>query len=257
MKVKIDIFRLRLDEILLSSLRLRLMNKSLSRVYMSLLVLDALVLVLSLPEAGELFTLVVGYHSGLTWSPFRWAHLPVLISELESLNKPQNLVDVSANRQVIHRDLPQDALVINDVSGPHGNTCIVTLFNEAAVVFGDLLGEVREHWDLHWADSSLDSWLLRVLHVHEVGVDGAADELAVVLSELRGLVVELANLSWAHKSEIEWPEEEHHVLSSELLEADLLEFALVPGGAFEGRSWLADDSLGAGLSLFCACLHLV
>ena len=212
---------------------------------------------LSLPEAGKLFTLVIGYHSGLTRSPFRWAHLTVLISELESLNQPQNLVNISSNRQVIHRNLPQDALVINDVCGPHRNTCIFSLFNEAAVVFGDLFGQIGKHWDLHGADSSLDSWFIRVFHVCEVGVDGAADELAVVLSELRRFVVKFANLSGAHKGEIKWPEEKHNVLSPELVEADLLEFTLVPSSAFKGRSWLADDSLGTGLFLFYAGLHLV
>ena len=55
--------------------------------------------------------------------------------------------------------------------------------------------------------------LLCVLHVGEVGIDRAANELGVNLLELLGFVAELADLSRTHEGEVERPEEQAHVLS--------------------------------------------
>ena len=86
--------------------------------------------------------------------------------------------------------------------------------------------------------------------MHEVGVDGAADDLTADLFEFSRFIVELANLCGAHEREIEWPEEKNHILSFELLEADLLEFLFPPRHGFKGWSWLADDCF----VLLC-CFH--
>jgi hypothetical protein len=89
------------------------------------------------------------------------------------------------------------------------------------------VGQVAEHWDIHWSETSLLSVLKSPLFVGEVGINGACDNLAFHLVELSNLVGELDNFSWTNEGEVEWIEEEDDVLSLELLEADLLEL-LVP-----------------------------
>ena len=42
------------------------------------------------------------------------AHLAVLVRVLERLHQPQGLVHGPAHGEVVHGDLPQDALVVND-----------------------------------------------------------------------------------------------------------------------------------------------
>ena len=89
------------------------------------------------------------------------------------------------------------------------------MVKKAAVVAGNCLVEVGDHWDVHGANTSLLSGLEGVLTVYEVGVDGASDQLAVNGIEVGLAIVELANLSGANECEVERPEEEHNILSYE------------------------------------------
>ena len=66
---------------------------------------------------------------------------------------------------------------------------------------------------MHGAETTLLAVLLGVLHMGEVGVNGATNELSAKSFELASFVAELANLSWANKGEVKGPEEEHNVLS--------------------------------------------
>ena len=165
-----------------------------------------------LPELGEL-GIVSGGHGGLSGSPGGGADFAVLVSVLESFNETEGLFDIAANGEVVHGDVAEDALVVDDVGGAECNTRVLTLFDEAAVVLSDLFGQVGEEGHLHGSNSSLVAGLLGVLHVGEVGVDGAADDLGAELLELGGLVGELADLGGAHKGEVEGPEEEDGVLA--------------------------------------------
>lgn len=46
----------------------------------------------------------------------------VLISVLEGLHQPQSLIHRSPHRKIVHRDLPQDAFVIDDEKSPDRNS---------------------------------------------------------------------------------------------------------------------------------------
>ena len=107
-------------------------------------------------------------HSCLAGSPLSGANFTVLISVSESLNKANCLIDVSSDGQVADRDMAEDSLVINDVGSAESNTIVVTLFNKAAIVFGDLLCQVGKHWHGHWAKTSLLAVLLGVFQMSEV-----------------------------------------------------------------------------------------
>jgi hypothetical protein len=46
--------------------------------------------------------------------PIGRAHLAVLVGELEGLDETDSLIDRTTNREVIDRDLTEDALRVND-----------------------------------------------------------------------------------------------------------------------------------------------
>ena len=47
----------------------------------------------------------IGLHCLLAWLPSGWADFSVFVGELESLNKTNGLVDISANGKVVDGDL--------------------------------------------------------------------------------------------------------------------------------------------------------
>lgn len=165
------------------------------------------------PEGSELIAGVVRRHGGGTGLPARGADLTVLIGVLVALHEAEDLVNVPADGEVVHREVAEDALAVDDVSGAESHTIVIRVFKEAAVVAGNLLGDVSDHRHVHGAKTALLSGLKGVLAVSEVGVDGAANDLRVDGLELAGLVAELADLGRAHKGEIERPEEEDNVLA--------------------------------------------
>jgi len=64
----------------------------------------------------------------------------VLVSVLEGLDHADDLVDVSADGQVVDAVLAEDTLFVDDVSSAESDTGIVAVLDEATVVLGDLLG---------------------------------------------------------------------------------------------------------------------
>ena len=165
-----------------------------------------------LPERSEL-SIVTRLHGGSAGGPARRANLTVLIGVLESLDESQRFVDASTDWQIANCLVTQDALIIDDVSRTERDTCIATILNETAVILSNLVRLITQHRDRHWSKTALVSGLLGVLHVSEVRVDGATDELSVQLLELSLLVIELTDFSWAHKGEIQRPEEQTNVLA--------------------------------------------
>ena len=137
------------------------------------------------PEIREFVAGVIRHHSGTTRSPARGANLTMLISVLEGLDHAEDLIDVATDRQVIHAKLTKDAIGINDVSGTHGDTLIIGVLKEAAVVASNALSNVRNHGHVHWAKTTLLPRLHCVLSMSKLRVDRAADQLAVNRFELR------------------------------------------------------------------------
>ena len=165
-----------------------------------------------LPELGEL-GIVTGGHGGLSGFPGSGADFTVDVSVLESLNKTEGLVNVTADGEVVHGDVAEDTLIIDDVGSAESNARVGALFDEAAVVLGDLVGQVGKEGHLHGSNTTLSARLLGVFHMGEMAVDGATNDLGTDLLEFRSLVGELADLSGAHEGEVEGPEEEDGVLA--------------------------------------------
>ena len=169
--------------------------------------------VLLCPERGKLITAMIGDHGGLAGLPARGANLTMLIGVLECLYHAEDFVNVAANGKIVHAHLAENAFAVNDVSGTQGNASVLGVIQKAAVVAGNLLGNVGDHGNIHGAKATLLTRLHRVFSVRELRVDRAANKLAIDGFKLGGLVAELANLSRADEGKVEGPEEKHNILS--------------------------------------------
>ena len=137
----------------------------------------------------------------------------MLIGVFEGFHESDDFVNVAADGQIADADVSQHALVIDDVSGTESDARVAAALNQAAVVFCDLVSEIGEEGHVHGAKTTLLAVFLGVLHVGEVRVDGASNNLSVYSLKFTGLVRELANLSWANKGKVKRPEEEDNVLA--------------------------------------------
>ena len=168
------------------------------------------------PEGSKFIACMIGHHSGLAWLPAGGADLTVLISVLECFDHAEDLIDIAADRQIVHAELTKGSLFVDDISRTKGNTLVLRVLKEAAIVAGDALCNIGDHGHSHGAKATSLSRLHGVLSVGELRIDRATDKLAANGLELGSLVTELADLSWAHKSEIEGPEEQDNVLAYKL-----------------------------------------
>ena len=182
-------------------------------------------------------------HSLLARLPVSGADLTVLIDMLESLNEAEGLLRATANGQIIDARVAQITGLVDNESATEGDS---TIRREHTVVLRNLLGQVGQHGDVHVTEATSRTRLLGVLHVREVGVDRAGDELAVGIMEMLGGVVEGADLRGAHEGEIERIEEEHDVLAGVVSQLDLLEGTLSPGHTAESGSGQRNTSLRVG-----------
>ena len=137
-----------------------------------------------LPILLGLLAIWVGVHGGSSWLPVGGAHLSVLVGVLESSHQSDELVGASSYGEVGHSLVSKDTFLINDVGGSEGNSCIWAILDQASVIFGNLVGLIREHWDLHWTKATLLSVLLGPLLMGEVRVDRASDDLGIKSIEL-------------------------------------------------------------------------
>lgn len=165
------------------------------------------------PEIGELRRSVIGDHGSLSGFPSGGADFTMFVSVHEGLDESQGLINVTSNGEVRDGGVSESTLTVDNVSGTECDALVLTFSDQRAVCASDGLGHVGDHGDHHLAKTALRSGLLGVLHVGEVGVDGASDDLSADLLELRGSVTEITDLSGAHKGEVEGPEEQDGVLS--------------------------------------------
>ena len=152
--------------------------------------------------------------------PVRRAHLAVLRHELERLHQTQRLVHAAAHREVVHRDVLDHALRVDDEQAAESDAQILRLTPlprthvvQNAVLRGDLLRVVADDGDLHVAQTALLAGSLDPRQVRLHRIARAGDQLRVDLAELLSAVAEGDDLSGAHEGEILGVEEQHHVFS--------------------------------------------
>ena len=137
----------------------------------------------------------------------------MFIYVLEGLDEAEDLINIPANRQVVDAVLAEGAFFVDDICSTESDTSVITILDKAAVVFRDLLSDIRDHRDAHGTETASLSWLHSVLSVGEVRVDGASNDLGVDGFKFSALVVKLADFSGADEREVQRPEEQHDVLS--------------------------------------------
>ena len=123
---------------------------------------------LILPVVFSLLTGVAGVHGCLAGGPVGGADLAMLINVLEGFNETKSFIGVATYRQIIDTRVPQDSTLINNERSSKGNGIVR---GQYTIIVRDFLSKIREHWDLHWSEAALVSWLLSVLHVSEVRID--------------------------------------------------------------------------------------
>jgi hypothetical protein len=197
------------------------------------------------PVFLSLGVIVAGLHGLLARFPLSRADFTKDISVLESLDGSQNFINVSTNGSIVHGDMSEDTLIIDDVGSSEGDT---STGDEAAVGIGDVLGDIGNEGDLHFTETAFISGLLAPFSMGELGVDGDTEDFTVVLSEFFSLVGELEDFSGADEGEIEGIEEKDDVLSSVVGKLDLFEALAVDVGiGFEVRGF-GEDSGDSGLN---------
>lgn len=134
----------------------------------------------------------------------------MFVCVLEGLHQSEGLVHRSAHRQVIHSDLSEDTFTIDD---EETSECVSLVLKKDAVVFGDLMCEVRKKRNLHWSQTSLFPWGVDPGQMSKLRVHRASDHLCINGLKLVHTITEGDDLSRTHKREVQRVEEENQVFS--------------------------------------------
>ena len=71
----------------------------------------------TLPVLEGLLALVITVNALLAWGPFAGADFTVLLVVLEGLDKAENLIDVTADWEIVELLVTENTLAINDEGG--------------------------------------------------------------------------------------------------------------------------------------------
>ena len=130
--------------------------------------------------------------------PLGRADLAVLAGELVALDEPQDLVHVPADIRLVHGEVLDDTIWVDDGGTAEG---VAGIAHVPAVLLADLATEVADERILHRTETTLLAGSVDPGEVGEDGVDGEADDLAVDRLELVVVLAESDDLSWTDKHE--------------------------------------------------------
>ena len=160
-------------------------------------------------EVG-LNALITRRHASLTSRPTSGADLAVLLEELDSVDSPEELVDVTPEGQVVDHRVPADTVGIDEI----GAAC-----RESAVSMNDVIGlthglgrvseeRVAQRTDASFIDSGVAPARVRLCVIH-----GYAQNLDASLLELTYAVVESDELGRSDEGEVLRIKEERDVFA--------------------------------------------
>ena len=193
---------------------------------------------------SEVLELLLGVRDdgGLAGLPVGGADLGgVGVGELERLDQPEGLVHGPAHGQVVHGDLPEDPVAVNDEEAPEG---VAHLFQVDPVVLADRVGGVAQQGKVQLPDPALRPLDPLPGQVGEGRVHADPQDLGVELPELRDPVVEGQQLGRADEGEGVGDEDQDQVLALEVAQADLAQLPVDHPGALEVGGRLHDQGLG-------------
>ena len=70
---------------------------------------------------------MIGFHGFLSRFPSGGTDFTMLVCKLKCLDKTQSLINITTNREIIDRHLPQDTLVINDEKSSQGVAVVLQI----------------------------------------------------------------------------------------------------------------------------------
>lgn len=88
------------------------------------------------------FALDVRFHGVLSWLPVGGADFSVGVHKLEGLDQSDVLIGVSTDWEIVDREVPDDALFVDDAGGSVGHSGVFSVGAKGSVCGGDLVGEV-------------------------------------------------------------------------------------------------------------------
>jgi hypothetical protein len=184
----------------------------------------------------------ISLHGLSTLLPSSRANLAVLISELESLDETDGLLDVAADGEIVDGDLAENTLGVDDEETAESDALVL---DQNAVGAGDLGGLVGDEGELQVrTETALLAGLLDPGEMGEVGVGGDAEDGGVDLLEAVEGVVVLDDFGRADKGEVHGVEEKDDPLTLIVRELDVAELASrEEGGGRELGSLALNESL--------------
>lgn len=210
--------------------------------------------------AAEVLLAVLRVDRLLAGLPVGGTHLAVLGDELEGLHQTQHLVHAATHGEVVHGDLLDDTLGIDDEQTTKRHAQILRMMpsmrcyvDENAVLGGNLLGVVADDGDLHVAETALLAGRLDPGEMRLDRVARAGEQLRVQLLELLRSVAEGDDFGRTHEGEVLGVEEQHDVLAfastaiciptSVILEIHGGDVVIDDSGGLEQGSGLSHESL--------------
>ena len=154
--------------------------------------------------------IITRLHASFASRPSSGADLAVLLEELDRVDRPEELIDVTAERQVVDHRVPADAVGINEI----GATC-----REAAVSVNHVVGlthglrrvseeRVAQRTNASFIDSGVAPARVCLSIIH-----GYAQNLDASLLELTYAVVESDELRRSDEGEVLRVKEERDVFA--------------------------------------------
>lgn len=122
----------------------------------------------------------IGLDGLTTLSPVSRANLTVLLVALVTLDDAEHLVNVTLNGRVVHREVTNNTVGVDDV----GSTAVVTIANEALVILTNGLGKIGSNGESHASDTTLGTGNLGPSMVSKDGVNRAENNGGVDSIEL-------------------------------------------------------------------------
>lgn len=130
------------------------------------------------------------------WSPVSRAHLSVCLHELEGLHQAQRLLHAAPHGQVIDTQVLDDPVWIND---EQPSQCYARSFQQHPIITGDLFCEVRQNWNIHFAQTAALSWCIYPGQMTKMRVHRNCHHLTVHVTEFLCFVTESHNFRGADK----------------------------------------------------------
>ena len=177
-----------------------------------------------------------GHHGLLPWLPVGRADLTVLVCEPEGLQKPDGLINRSADGKVVDSDLPQDPLVVDDKRTPEGNAGVLLVDPVRLCHTPGFIGQNR---DVDGAQPSLFPLRQGEGVIGVGGVAREAEHFAIFFPKIRNSLAVSDDFGGAHPRECFRIPKEDHVLATIILQLDVFESPTDHRWQIESRSWHA------------------